>query len=159
MALTGPEAKPNKLGHSPTAEWREVANVPFDDGGVRDLPKSPGGRRKWHPEVLEWWAAVRRMPHCVTWGDTDWLFARETAFYKQQLWRDVDQGDLRSTLATEVRRREDQIGTTDEARRKLRIRYVDPAATEKRRQGPAGLAAPVGGDVVSLDDRRARLTG
>ena len=161
MALTGPEAKPQKLGHSPTAEWVDVPDVAFDDKAQRDLPKSPGGRRKWHQQVVEWWEEVRRMPHCVLWADTDWRFARETAYMKQQLWADMDAGTMKSTLATEVRRREDQMGTTAEARRKLRIRYVDPETARKRQQQGSGPLSgqPGGTNVVPIGDRRTRLTG
>lgn len=161
MALTGPDSKAAKLGHSATAEWLDVANVPFNDQGVRDLPKSPGGRRKWHTQVLEWWEEVRRMPHCAGWTDTDWRFARDTAYMKQQLWTDIDNGTMKSTLATEVRRREDQLGTTAEARRKLRIRYVDPDTLKKRQQQATGLIVgqPGSGNVVPIDERRARMTG
>ncbi len=158
MALTGPPPKPAKLGHSPTADWTDVVDVPFDDGGVRDLPRSPGGRRKWHPQVLDWWDEVRRMPHCVGWTDTDWRFAAEVAYLKQQMWVDLDNQELKSTLATEIRRREDQIGTTAEARRRLRIRYVKPEQGRAQQPAPQPAGVP-GGEVVSLDDRRTRLTG
>lgn len=158
MALTGPEAKPQKIGHSPTADWLDVPDVAFDDKGERDLPRSPGGRRKWHQQVLEWWEEVRRMPHCTLWSDTDWRFARETAYIKQQMWADMDAGDVKSTLITEIRRREDLMGYTLEARRKLRIRYVDPEAAKRQQTG--GLLLPGGaGNVVAIGDRRDRLTG
>ncbi len=159
MALTGPPAKPAKLGHSPTADWTDVPNVPFDDEGRRELPRSPGGRRKWHDQVVAWWNEIRRMPHCVLWTDTDWRFALDTAYFKQALWRDLDNDELKSTLITEIRRREDQIGTTAEARRKLRIRYVKPEADRGRQAVPEAAGTPAGSPVVSLDSRRARMTG
>ncbi len=159
MAHTGPEAKLQKLGHSPSADWIEVADVPYDDGGARDLPKTSTGRRKWHPQVVEWWNEVRRMPHCAIWTDTDWRFALEVAYLKQQMWLDAEAGELKSTLATEIRRREDQIGTTAEARRKLRIRYVDPEKGRTRQHVPQPAGVPGGAPVVSLGDRGARMTG
>ncbi len=159
MALTGPDPKQTKLGHSPNAEWTDVPDVAFDDGGERMLPKSPGGRRKWHVQVVDWWDEVRRMPHCALWTDTDWRFALEIAFLKQEMWRDIEAGALKSTLAAEIRRREDQIGTTAEARRKLRIRYVDPDRARSRQNVPQPAGIPGGAPVVSLGDRRARMTG
>lgn len=161
MALTGPAAKPSKLGHSPTADWTDVTDVPYDDKGAHALPKSPGGRRKWHQQVVDWWEEVRQMPHCALWTPTDWRFALDTAHMREHYWRELDEGEMKSTLATEIRRREDQMGTTAEARRKLRIRYVSPEDANKRQHqvsSPAGTG-PAGADVVSMADRRARLTG
>jgi hypothetical protein len=161
MAHTGPEAKPQKLGHSPTADWIDVPDVPYDHQGRHELPKTATGRRRWHPQVTEWWNEVRSMPHCALWTDTDWRFALETCYMKQQMWLDMDAGEMKSTLATEIRRREDQIGTTAEARRKLRIRYVDPEQAAKRQQQPMGAppaGQPGGTNVVPIADRRARLT-
>ncbi len=156
MALTGPPAKPQKLGHSATADWTDVPDTPYDGPWPVELPKQCG-RKKWHDMVLAWWEEVRRMPHCSTWADTDWRFALETAYMKQQLWSDYNDGQMKSTAWTELRRREDQMGYTVEARRKLRIRYVDPES-QKRRQ--AGLPVnPADGNVVALEDRRSRLTG
>ncbi len=157
MALSGPDPKPARLGHSTSVDWTDVPDVPFDDGGRRDLPRTPGGRRKWHAQLLEWWAEVRRMPHCVLWADTDWRYALDTAALKQQLWVAIEVGEVRSTLATEVRRREDQMGTTCEARRKLRIRYV--SVDQAKRRHPYTGGPGQAGNVVQMDDRRARVAG
>jgi hypothetical protein len=73
----------------------------------------------WPPATCRWWAAVRRMPHCVLWTETDWQFALDTALLAATLHN----GDPR--IAGELRRREYAMGTTGDARRDLRIRYVD----------------------------------
>ena len=80
------------------------------------------------------------MPHCVLWGDSDWEFAIDTAIIHGQ-W--VREG--RSNQAAEVRMREKLLGTTMDARRDLRIRYIDPPADEE----PLGIAA--------IGDYRKRL--
>jgi hypothetical protein len=160
VAHSGPPAKNVKHGRTPNADWTDVLDVPYE-GESPDLPKSPGQRRKWHEPVMVWWEQVRRMPHCVLWAPTDWLFAVETAYMKQQYWADYSQGELHSTLATEIRRREDQMGTTGEARRKLRIRYVSPDGDADTGPGnvlPAEPSASASG-VTDLAARRRRLAG
>ncbi len=165
MAHRGPSQQTRRLGHSANAEWAEVQDRPFD-GASPDLPKLPG-RAKYHPMVTVWWDMVRHMPHCVRWAPTDWQFAVETALLKHYFWVDASAGEVKTTAATEIRRREDILGTTEEARRKLRIRYVEvpddelddldvaDAVTvqpEVVSQRVAGGARPV----TSLASRRAR---
>lgn len=161
----GPDARRVKLGHTASADWTDVPDVPYE-GPSLDLPKSPGNRRKWFDPVVAWWTQVRKMPHCVLWSPTDWLFALETAYMKQQYWNDYVNGELHSTLATEIRRREDQMGCTREALRKLRIRYISveelgdvksPARPEVAAQ--QGDDKSDGDGVVSLADRRRRIAG
>ena len=96
------------------------------------------------------WDVVSRMPHCALWEPADWLFALETAFMKQDWWSDFDAGEVVTSKSTEIRRREDILGTTAEARRKLRIRYVDAEAED-------ATPVPSASEVASLDDRRRRI--
>lgn len=159
MAHNGPPGKGIKLGFSQSADWTEVADLPFT-GDCPDLPELPGSA-KWLPQVIQWYTTVRAMPHCVLWSPSDWLFAIETAYVRQAFWLEFCVGDVRSTMATELRRRDDQLGTTAEARRKLRIRYVDPsllgAAGDEQDEQPA--ASSGGGTVTDLAARRQRLAG
>lgn len=161
MAHRGPAASPRKLGHSPTSDWADVPNVPYE-GPSPDLPKLTR-RRRWRDEVADWWEEVRRMPHCAMWTATDWRFAIETAFMKQQFWLELDEGEMKTTTATEIRRREDQMGTTGEARRKLRVRYIE--VLDEQERVPAPMVAPTSagsvenGVVTSLTERRRRLAG
>src|SRR5262245_25440653 len=128
MAATGPDPKVIKHGRTPNAgDWTDVPDVPYAGPWPIDLPAKVG-RKNWHSQVREWWAELKVMPHCALWRDTDWRFALELAFIKQQFWEDLGEGKLQSTMVTEMRRREDQLGFTGEARRKLRIRYVKPEA-------------------------------
>lgn len=162
MALRGPAAKAQKHGRSVNADWTEIEDVPFA-GPSPELPKL-ASRRKWNEMVVQWWETVRTMPHCVLWTASDWQFAVETALIKDQFWRDYAEGDLKSTTATEIRRREGQMGTTGEALRQLRIRYVPAGETfeeepeqdlvvQETAQGGSGVAT-----VTPIADRRARLT-
>ncbi len=88
----------------------------------------------------DWWESVTRMPHCVLWSPSDWAFCADTALVHAQAVTGV------ISAMAELRMREKILGTTFDARRDLRIRYVDPEDEPK-------VLAPVD----SLDDRRQRL--
>ncbi len=164
MALRGPAGKANKHGHTLSADWIDVLDVPYT-GPSSDLPLL-AKRRKWTDLTVQWWEQVRTMPHCVLWSPTDWHFAVETALMKDQFWRDYAEGEMKSTAATEIRRREGVLGTTAEARRQLRIRYVPagevpddeapdrPAVVQEQEETLDGAVATV----TPLADRRSRLT-
>lgn len=164
MAHRGSAPKTAKHGRTPNADWTDVADVAFG-GPSPDLPKL-AGRKRWTDLVVQWWEQVRCMPHCVLWTATDWQFALETALMKDQFWRDYALGEMRSTSATEIRRREAMLGTTAEARRQLRIRYVpvaeigvedvpdQPMVVREEEETQGGEVA----SVTPLADRRSRLT-
>jgi hypothetical protein len=171
MALRGGDPKgSNKHGRTPVADWVEVDDVPYA-GPWPELPKLPG-RAKWNELAMRWWDTIRVMPHCALWDDADWLYAVETAVMKHYYFRAVANDEATTSAATEIRRREDNIGTTMEARRKLRIRYVEPehaGVQDQVGQGveddrPAkvieqtGPGAGSGGQVLPLAERRRRLT-
>ena len=82
------------------------------------------------------------MPHCALWGEEDWAFAIDTAYISAAFHA----GDIKA--ATELRQREKVMGTTLDARRDLRIRYV-----------PAGTVDAASAGVMAIDDYRARLRG
>lgn len=167
MAHRGPSPLARKLGRTANADWTDVPNRPYE-GVSPDLPRLPN-RRRYHELVVQWWEMVRHMPHCRTWAPTDWQYAVETALLKHFFWTDAlsTDGDVKITAAQEIRRREDNMGTTEEARRKLRIRYVevDPDEDEDDSDGDPAAAQPVvehrrvaGGarPVTSLASRRDR---
>jgi hypothetical protein len=87
----------------------------------------------------DWWSALCKMPHCVLWQDSDWAFALDTAMVHAA----ASHGQV--TAMAELRMREKVLGTTVDARRDLRIRYVEPEAQI--------AVAPV----ASIDDRRQKL--
>ncbi len=166
MAHRGPAAKSVKHGRTPNADWTDVVDTPYA-GPSPDLPKLPR-RARWHEMVEHWWAQVREMPHCCLWRPVDWTFALETAHMKNSYWKMTEDPEARglTTMAVEIRRREDQMGTTQEALRKLRIRYViDPSAVDEDDEAEPEIrvtdvaeAGSSGGTVTSRSSRRADLT-
>jgi len=140
MPLAGrpPSANPRNR-NTKSYEWAPVENTPFVDPSP-DLPAKPG-RQRWHRETLAWWDAVRRMPHCRLWKESDWRFAIETAVLVEEFWR----GELE--VAAELRLRSAKLGLTHEDRLKLRIRYTTPDTDT-----PVVADAPAA--VARLDARR-----
>jgi hypothetical protein len=123
MPLTGTKPKGEvRRRNKPTHDWTEVEAIPFE-GGPK-LPATKPGERTWPTGTKRWWKSVSRMPHCVLWDESDWMFALETALVNAAFHN----GDIKA--ATELRNREKVLGTTVDFRRDLRIRYVDPAPKE-----------------------------
>lgn len=128
MAVSG--RKPAASGQTrhrvkPSADWVEVQNVPYS-GDVPELPaqrtvitREGQERVPLQPLTLRWWETVSRMPHCVLWTASDWMFALSTATVADAAFCGI------ASAATELRNREKVMGTTVEYRRDLRIRYVD----------------------------------
>jgi hypothetical protein len=114
-------------------EWREVVNVPYA-GESPDLPELTAHGEEWSAFARTWWRTIRSMPHCILWSQSDWLFAIATA----------DLVSAYRSHAPEIRQREKILGTTDDARRDLRIRYID---------APTGETES-GAKVTKLDDYR-----
>lgn len=114
MPVTGRKPKEEHRHRvKPSHEWLEVLNVPFTKA-----PRLPLGYT-WPEPTKKWWKAVTALPHCALWDEGDWTFATATAFIHAQMWL----GD--AARAAEVRLRERAMGTTWDARRDLRIKYVD----------------------------------
>lgn len=158
MARTGPAPKAVKHGHS-GADFVDVPDLPYvGPGSDRDLPDIPG--LPWYETTVAWWNVVRRMPHCRLWTEADWLFAIEAAVLKNQIWGEIFGGALPANLIGEERQRLALLGMTMEHRRKLGIRYVDPAQfpEELAAQTPAPAASNVK-DISKAPSRRARLAG
>jgi hypothetical protein len=133
-------------------EWREVENVEHDGPalGPRPVDLQTGAERPrhipldagWPEATLDWWEAVRTMPHAVLWTRAEWRTARDAAETHARFvegWKGCSSG-------SELRQREKQLGMTHDARRDLRIRYVEP----KAKPDPAALPA----NVSRLDDFR-----
>lgn len=168
MARPGPQPKNTpKHGHN-GAGWIDYVNDFYTGpGSDRDLPDMPG--MQWFPQTTAWWNEVRRMPHCKDWTPTDWIFAIETALFKNNVYAEFFGGTIHATMITEIRRREDQMGTTVEARRKLGIRYVDPAQVaqedsetpEATETTPGATESGSGGvtPIGSAKSRRQQLAG
>ena len=134
MVVAGRKAKAQKRHRNqPTHDWAEVPQVPFEGA-----PNAPSG--SWPARTKRWWKALSTMPHCVLWDVSDWEFAIDTGFLHAAFSR----GELHR--AAELRIREKVMGTTVDARRDLRIRYVEPV--EEEREG-----------VAAIETYRKRLAG
>jgi hypothetical protein len=133
--VSGRKPKP-KHRHQipPTHDWVEVPDVYFD--GAPALPN-----KGFCQAVEDWWADISSMPHCVLWKRADWRFAIETAYVCEAFHRGQPE------RAAELRIREKVMGTTLDARRDLRIRYVAPEVREQPRS------------VNAIADYRRRLLG
>lgn len=132
MAVRGTKPKPDGQKRNRVKspiDWTEVADVPFTDG-----PALPEREQGWPAATQRWWSAVSTMPHCRLWSDADWQFALDTA----RVAAAFHAGDVRA--AAELRLRDKTLGTTMDARRDLRIRYVDPAKVTTE-EAPAGVAS------------------
>lgn len=133
MAVPGRAPLDEKIGRTPNAEWLDVFDIPF----AGERPELPVSRMyltaEGVPLELElseqtraWWVIVSTMPHCILWTPADWQFAVDLALLKDGFYYSPG---ANVSAAVEIRRREDQLGTTVEARRKLRIRYLEAPAT------------------------------
>ena len=145
MAVAGRKLKPEEERRNrtaPTHEWTEVENVPYA-GPVPPLPQRWGIeplegvriRLKYPARTLQWWAVISRMPHCVLWTRADWQYALDVVETHARF--------VEGANGTELRIREKQLGVTMDARRDLRIRYVEPRPEQTRAAG-----------VTNLDDYR-----
>lgn len=143
MAVSGRKPKEQKVTrHQLTQDWVEVPDVPYKG-------KKPPQPRGLPPATARWWKAITSMPHCALWTTGDWQFCLTTAL----IHATVMMGDF--TRAGELRLRERQMGTTLDARRDLRIRYVEPPPEAERVEGEAG-----GEQLLSFEaERRRRLLG
>ena len=149
MVMSGrkPSERPTVTRHKPTVDWTEVPNVPYSGDRpvlpeVREIINKAGDISVFPmpAQTVTWWESVTTMPHCVLWSPSDWAFCLDTALIHAQAVTGV------VSAMGELRQREKILGTTVDARRDLRIRYVEP---EKE---TVQLAS-----VDSLDDRRTRL--
>lgn len=148
MAIPG--KKPNDRSVNRTQskiDWTVVENVPYS-GPVPELPDSrtyinPKGEVQEvaiERRTREWWEAVTKMPHCALWQASDWQFCLDTAMVHAS----ASHGSV--SAMSELRQREKIMGTTVDARRDLRIQYVEPQILES-----------VPAAVISIDERRTRL--
>ena len=125
-----PTGQPTRRRNKPVHEWVEVPDAPFT-GGPK-LPKTQPGQPTWPTATRVWWKAISQMPHCILWAESDWLFALDTALLSAHFHR----GGI--ATSAELRHREKIMGTTLDARRDLRIRYV-PEAPEDERVGVSSI--------------------
>lgn len=138
MPIAGRKPKPrDQIRHRvpPVHDWTEVVDEPYRGPApllppryrtIEDDAANHSIRIKWPARTQKWWAIVSAMPHCVLWTDADWQFALDTAECHARF---VEGGS-----GAELRQREKIIGTTADARRDLRIRYVPARAEPAERE-------------------------
>jgi hypothetical protein len=132
MAVRGPKPGRPGVGHGrdkPIHDWTEVLDVPFEGG--MDLTEYRPDGRPWPEATKAKWEAWKSMPHAKLWGPAEWSYALDALSLAASFH---DSGEAR--FATELRNRERVLGTTNEYRRDLRIRYVDPVGDN---DVPAGV--------------------
>jgi hypothetical protein len=167
--MPGPPRKDVKHGRTPTTganDWIDVDDVPFE--GAPPLPRlgpSERSRQKWHPWTLEWYAEVSAMPHCVRWKQTDWRTLFDLARMKDQWYKDGD--EAKTSLAAEIRHRENALGLTEASRKAMKIRYVPVRASDEpdlrhegtraHEQATAASDPAKAGKVLSMAERRAAI--
>jgi len=123
-------------------EFQRVLNVPYVP--TKEQARCPVAGAK--TATRRWWAMVSTMPHCINWTEGEWEFARATAFIHDRFMND------RPTLGKELRDRERVMGTTEDARRALKIRYVSAVEDE-----PVGRVEEPPKPIAIDAKRRARL--
>lgn len=131
MVAAGRKPKPEdqrRNQNRPTHDWIQVVDVPYA-GPVPEL----GGRVPMR--TMRWWRIVSTMPHVILWDESDWEFAVASAWVHAAF---VKNGGSPS-YASELRQREKLMGMTWDARRDLRIKYVE-AATEEDENKPVSIA-------------------
>lgn len=119
----------------PGTEWVNVPNIPHDgpplpertqalstDDPLYDRRAELGLERTWPAWTVRWWEAIRRMPHAARWSETEW----EAAYAVAESHARFVEGWKGCTTGSELRIKEKALGTTADALRDLRIRYVDP---------------------------------
>ena len=154
MPISGakPSGRPTVNRNKPTHDWTTVPNKPYT-GPRPELPLTrqvmvKNGEVEIVPieeRTRQWWQVVSSMPHCILWTDSDWVFALDTAMvHASAVYGSV-------TASSELRQRERILGVTMDARRDLRIKYVDDEAEEG-----VSLTTGVAG-VTQITERRARL--
>jgi len=154
MPVSGakPSGRPTVNRNQPTHDWTIISASPYT-GPRPELPLTRQIMVKNGEVVVvpvedrtrDWWRAISSMPHCILWIDADWAFALDTAMvHASSVYGSV-------TAAAELRQRERILGSTLDARRDLRLKYVDDSGEEV-----AETAVPT--NVTALESRRARLS-
>ena len=154
-----PKEGPKRNRMPAVHDWLEVEDVPFTGKVPVELPKTRTFVTKadvyelpLDSKTATWWKTLSRMPHCMLWTESDWQFALMSAIVADDAFRGVP------GAMAELRQREKLLGTTLDARRDLRIRYVEKGSIEPEQPKAAGGRPKKGATVTSIESRRSRLT-
>lgn len=129
-------------------DWDDIPDVPFNGPKLPIRYRFVDGKETrvaWPTATKRWWEKIRTMPHAKRWAPTDWEAAFTTAEGHARFIE--GKGSL-----VELRARERRMGTTEDARRDMRIRYVAPSIATQKEE--AAQVEPAGGTVTRMDDFR-----
>jgi hypothetical protein len=121
MPIRGARPKPpgQAVTRNARLEFTEVPNVPFSK--PPQLPSRASGK-PWPMGAIRKWKAWSHMPHCVLWDEADWEFALDSI----EIAAKMMDSNYDPRIASELRCREKVMGTTQDFRRDIRVRYVEP---------------------------------
>jgi hypothetical protein len=118
MPFSGPPPKDQVRHRNRRHEFEDIPNVP----NTR-MPRLPHYfRRRLGPAAMRWLIMVARSPQAVRFTNVDWLYVWESALFANEFYRDPGH----PAKAREMDRREAKLGITEDSRRALRIRLVEP---------------------------------
>lgn len=92
-----------------------------------DLPDSVA----WPEKTRQWWESLPDTPGADAWSASDWEFMQTTALLHAQVWGKSDFDRL-----SELRIREEEMGITPSARRKLGVEGPKRPEREEAAKSP-----------------------
>lgn len=154
MAGRGPTPSGNRSRERDNKETTKLVS----DGKTRGpaLPRNvlkdrQGNSIAWHPMTVRWWNNWRKSPQALRMmTGPDWDFLLDTALMHHEMW-----SAKKWELAAEVRLRVQKFGATPEDRSRLHVEIGIGLPSD----APGTTQSAPKGNVTSIDDRRARLTG
>lgn len=139
VATRGPVPKRSNV----RAGHRAAADAP-DKVAVRGPVRVPHASRSWHPSARAWYRSLAESGQRRYFEPSDWAFARLLA----QLLTDELSGIPRATMVNAILAGMDKLGTTESARRRMRIEV------ERELEGSDDDA-----EVVALEQYRRLASG
>lgn len=141
MGTRGPVPKRSdrRLGHVTKAEVEAVTHA-----SAGSVPPVPEADPEWHQVAQAWFRSLSESGQSQFYEASDWATARYVA---EGMSRNLEGGRFSAQLFAAVNSAMSNLLVTEGDRRRVRL--------ELQRGG----AGPVGPEVPSLEDYRARLTG
>lgn len=90
----------------------------------------------WPDKTRQWWRSLPDTPGADSWSASDWEFLMTTALVHADVW-----GNQNFDRLPELRVREEEMGITPSARRKLGIGGVQAPVEEKQPENPLNAIA------------------
>lgn len=118
------------------------------DGKLRGTPLPPlptirGVKQTWCKATQRWWMKYRKSPQAKLMNETDWEVLYAAAMIHNIIWSDRNKEisyPALNLLMSELRRREDAVGGTWEARAKLRITVLSDQTEDENEKAIAEAA-------------------